>query len=61
MTVFLRPHLLFEVEQICDHVTIINRGEALVSDTVDAVSGMILDHLRLRLKWQSLMKQLLEP
>ncbi|MCW4025079.1 MAG: ABC transporter ATP-binding protein [Candidatus Bathyarchaeota archaeon] len=41
MTVFLSSHLLFEVEQICDHVTIINRGEALVSDTVEAVSGMI--------------------
>ncbi len=41
MTVFLSSHLLFEVEQICDHVTIINRGEALVSDTLEAVSGMI--------------------
>ncbi len=41
MTVFLSSHLLFEVEQICDHVTIINRGEALVSDTLETVSGMI--------------------
>lgn len=41
MTVFVSSHLLFEVEQICDHVTIINRGEALVSDTLQNVSGMI--------------------
>jgi ABC-2 type transport system ATP-binding protein len=41
MTVFVSSHLLFEVEQICSHVTIINRGEGLVSDTLEKVSGMI--------------------
>jgi ABC-2 type transport system ATP-binding protein len=41
MTVFVSSHLLFEVEQICTHVTIINRGEALVSDTLQNVSGII--------------------
>jgi ABC-2 type transport system ATP-binding protein len=41
MTVFVSSHLLFEVEQICDHVTIINRGEALVSDTLQNVSSII--------------------
>jgi ABC-2 type transport system ATP-binding protein len=41
MTVFVSSHLLFEVEQICTHVTIINHGEALVSDTLQNVSGMI--------------------
>lgn len=41
MTVFLSSHLLFEVEQICDYVTIINRGHALVSDTLDNVSSII--------------------
>jgi ABC-2 type transport system ATP-binding protein len=40
-TVFVSSHLLFEVEQICTHVTIINRGQALVSDTLQNVSGMI--------------------
>ena len=38
MTVFLSSHLLFEVEQICDHVTIINKGSVLVSDTLENVS-----------------------
>jgi ABC-2 type transport system ATP-binding protein len=41
MTVFLSSHLLFEVEQICDHVTIINKGTVLASDTLQAVSGML--------------------
>jgi ABC-2 type transport system ATP-binding protein len=41
ITVFLSSHLLFEVEQICDHVTIINKGVMLVSDTLPNVSGLI--------------------
>ncbi len=40
-TVFVSSHLLFEVEHICTHVTIINRGKALVSDTLQKVSGML--------------------
>jgi ABC-2 type transport system ATP-binding protein len=40
-TVFVSSHLLFEVEQICNHVTIINRGESLVSDTLQNVSRML--------------------
>jgi ABC-2 type transport system ATP-binding protein len=38
MTVFLSSHLLFEVQQVCSHVTIINKGVALVSDTIENVS-----------------------
>jgi ABC-2 type transport system ATP-binding protein len=41
MTVFVSSHLLFEVEQICSHVTIINRGQALVSDTLEKVSRIV--------------------
>jgi len=41
MTVFVSSHLLYEVEQICTHVTIINRGTMLVSDTLQNVSGML--------------------
>ena len=41
ITVFLSSHLLFEVEQICDHVTIINKGLMLASDTLPNVSGLI--------------------
>ena len=38
ITVFLSSHLLFEVEQVCTNVTIINKGVALVSDTIENVS-----------------------
>jgi ABC-2 type transport system ATP-binding protein len=41
MTVFVSSHLLFEVEQICTDVTIINRGTALVSDSLPNVSGLL--------------------
>ena len=41
MTVFVSSHLLFEVEQICTHVTIINKGSLLVSDTLQNVSSML--------------------
>jgi len=41
MTVFVSSHLLFEVEQICSHVTIIHRGMSLVSDTLQNVSNKL--------------------
>jgi ABC-2 type transport system ATP-binding protein len=41
MTVFLSSHLLFEVEQICDHVTIINQGSVLASDTLQNISNTL--------------------
>ena len=43
MTVFLSSHLLYEVEQICDHVTIINKGSVLASDTLQNVSNLIAE------------------
>ncbi|MGA3111518.1 MAG: ABC transporter ATP-binding protein [Candidatus Bathyarchaeia archaeon] len=50
MTVFLSSHLLFEVEQLCDHVTIINNGTMLVSDTPENIShqlGPAMMHIEL--------------
>ena len=50
MTVFLSSHLLFEVEQLCDHVTIINNGSMLVSDTPENIShqlGPAMIHIEL--------------
>jgi len=41
MTVFISSHLLFEVEQICSHVTIIHRGISLVSDALQNVSNKL--------------------
>jgi len=41
VTVFLSSHLLFEVQQVCSHVTIIHKGVALISDTIENVSHKI--------------------
>jgi ABC-2 type transport system ATP-binding protein len=41
MTVFLSSHLLFEVEQICDYVTIINMGSMLASDKLENISNQL--------------------
>jgi len=37
-TVFFSSHLLAEVQQICDHVTIINNGNMLFTGTLEEVS-----------------------
>ncbi|MCW3995949.1 MAG: ABC transporter ATP-binding protein [Candidatus Bathyarchaeota archaeon] len=50
MTVFVSSHLLFEVEQICTHITIINRGVALVSDTLQNVSNLISGPITLQVE-----------
>jgi len=41
VTVFLSSHLLFEVEQMCDHVTIINQGSMLASDSIQNVANQL--------------------
>ena len=38
-TVFLSSHLLHEVEQVCDHAAVINRGELVASGTVGDLRG----------------------
>lgn len=37
-TVFLSSHLLFEVQQVCTHATIIHKGIALTSDKLENIS-----------------------
>jgi len=41
VTVFLSSHLLHEVEQICSHVTIINKGVAVASGTLKQISAKV--------------------
>ena len=60
MTVFLSSHLLFEVQQVCSHVTIINRGVALVSDTIENVSHKIKGPATLQIEVAKLTKTLVE-
>jgi ABC-2 type transport system ATP-binding protein len=41
VTVFLSSHLLHEVEQVCTHITIINKGVELASGTLKQISAKI--------------------
>jgi ABC-2 type transport system ATP-binding protein len=41
-TVFLSSHLLHEVQHICSHVTIINRGISLASGTLAEVANKLV-------------------
>ncbi len=49
-TVFFSSHLLAEVQQICDHVTIINKGVSLFSGTLEEISTRALPSRRLVLE-----------
>jgi ABC-2 type transport system ATP-binding protein len=40
-TVFLSSHLLSEVEQVCSHVTVIDKGVALASGTIEEISSKL--------------------
>ena len=59
-TVFVSSHLLFEVEQICTHVTIINRGEALVSDTLQNVASKLSGPATLQVEVTELSKPIIK-
>jgi len=60
MTVFLSSHLLFEVQQVCSHVTIINKGIALVSDTIENVSQKVTGPTTLQIEVVKLTKTMVE-
>ena len=60
MTVFLSSHLLFEVQQVCSHVTIINKGIALVSDTIENVEHKIKGPVTLQIEVMKLTKTIVE-
>lgn len=47
VTVFLSSHLLFEVQEVCSHATIIHKGVALASDKLDKISAMFSGPSRL--------------
>ncbi len=40
-TVFFSSHLLSEVQQICDHITVINKGVARFSGTLEEISSHV--------------------
>ena len=51
-TVFFSSHLLAEVQQICDHVSIINNGNMLFTGTLDEVASKARPSRRLVLEVQ---------
>ncbi len=60
MTVFLSSHLLFEVQQVCSHVTIINKGVAVASDTIENVEHKIKGPVTLQIEVTKLTKTIVE-
>jgi ABC-2 type transport system ATP-binding protein len=60
MTVFLSSHLLFEVQQVCSHVTIINKGVALVSDTIQNVEQKIKGPIIMQIEVTKLTQPIVE-
>jgi ABC-2 type transport system ATP-binding protein len=60
MTVFLSSHLLFEVQQVCSHVTIINKGVALVSDAIENVEHKIKGPLTMQIEVTKLAKPIVD-
>ncbi len=46
-TVFFSSHLLAEVNQVCDHVTLINKGVCLYSGTLEGISASVQPTRRL--------------
>jgi ABC-2 type transport system ATP-binding protein len=59
-TVFVSSHLLFEVEQICDYVTIIHHGNLLVSDSLQNVLGMLHGRTALQIEVVNLTNAMIE-
>jgi len=41
ITVFLSSHLLNEVEQVCSHITVIDKGVALASGSIEEISSKL--------------------
>ena len=46
-TVFFSSHLLSEVQQVCDHVTVMNKGVSLFSGTLEEISTQVQTSRRL--------------
>ena len=56
ITVFLSSHLLNEVEQICSHVTVIDKGIALASGSIKEISSKLKVPLEIEAEVDNLSK-----
>jgi len=60
VTVFLSSHLLHEVEQVCSHVTIINKGVELASGTLKQISAKVRGPVTIEAEVDKLSKAVVE-
>jgi len=56
ITVFLSSHLLNEVEQVCNHVTVIDKGVPLASGSIEEISSKLKGHLEIEAEVDKLSK-----
>src|SRR5260370_19890453 len=59
-TVFFSSHLLAEVQQVCDHVTIINHGLTLFTGTLEDIATVAMPSRRLVLEVQKASDSILQ-
>jgi len=60
VTVFLSSHLLHEVQQVCTHVTIINKGVAIASGTLKQISAKVRGPLTIEAEVDKLSKAVIK-
>ena len=60
VTVFLSSHLLNEVQQVCTHVTIVNKGVALASGTLKEISAKISGPIAIEAEVDNISKTVIE-
>jgi ABC-2 type transport system ATP-binding protein len=60
VTIFLSSHLLHEVEQVCTHVTIINKGVAVASGTLKQISAKVKGPLTIEAEVDKLSKAVIK-
>ena len=60
ITVFLSSHLLNEVEQVCSHVTVIDKGVALASGSIKAISSELKTPLEIEVEVDNLSEIVIE-
>jgi ABC-2 type transport system ATP-binding protein len=60
ITIFLSSHLLHEVQQVCTHVTIINKGVAIASGTLEQISAKVKGPLTIEAEVDKLSKAVIE-
>jgi ABC-2 type transport system ATP-binding protein len=60
VTVFLSSHLLHEVEEVCTHATIINKGGALASGTLREISARVSGPVTIEAEVDKISKTVIE-